>query len=77
MAQTVLLRKKCEIFCFNVCQDCLMATTVGIRTLRNNGDLVYEANLGMPLNCFMNIEDALHNPNRSVSTKLICLYLQC
>ena len=66
MAQIVLLRKKSEIYCFNVCESCLIATTIGISTLRNNGDKIYEANTGMPLNCFMNIEAALRHPNRSV-----------
>jgi len=59
-----LARNVTEIFCFNLCEACLLATTPDVTKTAHNGDAIYDANEDMPLTCYSDFGRSLRNPLR-------------
>lgn len=48
----------------NYCEKCLLAVTLGVKTIRGNGDLIWEDNSDIPCNTFLDLQSVLLHPQR-------------
>lgn len=48
----------------NYCEPCLLTVTLGIKSIRRNGDLIWEENSDIPCNTFLNLKTMLLHPDR-------------